>query len=136
FGYENTVIAWALAGLATILASSHLNSRAFLACAFGIQALGGLLFLYNLEMGGTEILGSGWTGLACASLVGLTLIASVIIAQCSDMPRQDSVLARQLGLGLLAGLIFVNLALMFVLDWNGIGIGWATSGLLLLWLGL
>jgi uncharacterized membrane protein len=74
-------------------------------------------------------------GLACAALTGLALIASVIVAQTSDMARQDEVLARRLGLGLLAGLIFVNLALAFVLDWNGIGIGWAASGLLLLWLG-
>jgi uncharacterized membrane protein len=136
FLYESTVIAWALAGLATVFAGLGLESRTFLKCAFGIQLLGGLLFLINLQSGEANILASGWTGLLCASLVGLALIASVIIIQSDTRMRRDERLIRRLSLALLAGLVFVNLSLLFVLDWHGIGIGWAGSGLLLLCLGL
>jgi uncharacterized membrane protein len=136
FGYEYTVIAWALAGLATVLAGLRLASRAFLACAFGVQLLGGLLFLCNLGAGETDILASGWTGLFRASLIGLILIASAIVVQNDAMARRNSALARRLGFVLLTGLLFINMALLFVLDWSGIGMGWAVSGLLLSWLGL
>ncbi|MDR0635008.1 MAG: DUF2339 domain-containing protein, partial [Azoarcus sp.] len=138
FEYDYTVIAWALAGLGTVFAGLRLRSRAFLGCAFGIQLLGGLLFLCNLEAGasGASVLASGWKGLLCAALIGLMLIASVIVSQADAMARQDASAVRRLGLVLLTGLIFINLALLFVLDWGGIGTGWAASGLLLLWLGL
>ncbi|MDR1162321.1 MAG: DUF2339 domain-containing protein [Candidatus Accumulibacter sp.] len=149
FGYEYTVVAWAVAGLATTFASHYLNSRAFLACGLGIQGLGGVLFLIQLEAGETGIIGPGsmwagkanalgadWMGLLCAALIGLMLVVSEIVAQVSTMARRSRPLARQLELALLAGLVFINLAPLFVLEWNSIGIAWAMSGLLLLWVGL
>jgi uncharacterized membrane protein len=136
FLHEGTVIAWALAGVATVFAGLRLESRAFLVCAFGIELLGGLLFLGNLQMGDTNILASGWTGLVCAALIGLALIVSAILTQSDARARQNEALVRRLSFALLAGLVFVNLALLFVLDWNQIGVGWAMSGLLLICLGL
>ncbi|MDR0441395.1 MAG: DUF2339 domain-containing protein, partial [Candidatus Accumulibacter sp.] len=136
FGYEYTVIVWALGGLVTILAGLGLESRTFLKCAFGIQLLGGILFLCNLQAGEANILASGWMGLLCAALIGLALIVSAIITQSDAMARRNEVLVRRLSFALLTGLVFLNLALLFVLDWNGIGIGWAMSGLLLIHLGL
>ncbi|MDR1275119.1 MAG: DUF2339 domain-containing protein [Candidatus Accumulibacter sp.] len=149
FGYEYTIVAWAIAGLATTFASHYLNSRAFLACGLGIQGLGGVLFLIQLEAGEAGIVGPGsmwagkanvlgadWMGLLCAALIGLMLVASEIVAQVSTMARRSRPLARQLELALLAGLIFINLAPLFVLEWNNIGVAWAMSGLLLLWVGL
>jgi uncharacterized membrane protein len=136
FDWEYTVIAWALFGLATVLAAYYLDSRAFLGASFVIQALGALLFVGHLETGGTGLLDSGWTGLACSSLIGLALITSVVIARTSEMARRNKTLMRRLDLGLLAGLVFINLALAFVLGWDAIGTGWAVSGLMLLCLGL
>ncbi|MDR3086497.1 MAG: DUF2339 domain-containing protein [Azoarcus sp.] len=67
FERDVTVIAWALAGAATVFAGLRLASRAFLVCAFGIQLLGGLLFSFGLEAGNANILGSGGMG-GCARL--------------------------------------------------------------------
>ncbi|MDR0716950.1 MAG: DUF2339 domain-containing protein [Azoarcus sp.] len=138
FGLEYTVIAWALAGMATVFAGLRLGSRLFLICAFGVQFLGGLLFLCNLRLdtGDGGVLASGWMGLLCAASTGFTLIASAILAQSDAMARKDEALARRVGIALLLGLVFVNLAALFVLDWNEAGIAWAASGLLILWLGL
>ncbi|MDR2260633.1 MAG: DUF2339 domain-containing protein [Azoarcus sp.] len=138
FGLEYTVIAWALAGMATVFAGLRLGSRLFLLCAFGIQFLGGLLFLCDLRLdtGDGGVLASGWMGLLCAASIGFALIASAILAQGDAMARKDETLARRVGIMLLLGLAFVNLAALFVLDWNEADIAWAASGLLLLWLGL
>jgi uncharacterized membrane protein len=141
FALEATVICWALAGVATLFAGIPLRSRPFLTPAFGIQLLGGALFLFNVHagsIGGTEggVLASGWRGVISASLIGFALIASAVIAQNDAMARKNQVLANRLGLALLVGLVFVNLAALFVFQWTATSATWAGSGLLILWLGL
>lgn len=137
-GVEGTVIVWSLAGLATLFAGLRLRSRTFLACAFAVQLLGGVVFLLNLhgaEAGGS-VLGSGWRGLVTASLVGLALIAGMLIAARDSMVRDDRRLMLGLTVVLLLGLVFVNLAVLFVLPWRTAAAVWGGSGLLILWLSL
>ncbi|MDR2688627.1 MAG: DUF2339 domain-containing protein [Azoarcus sp.] len=137
FALNATVISWALAGVLTLFAGIPLRSRPFLTPAFGIQLLGGVLFLSNLHTSGYgSVLASGWQGVASASLIGFALIASAIIARGDAMARKNQALAHRLGLALLAGLVFVNLAVLFVFEWNEASIAWAGSGLLIIWLGL
>ncbi|GHT91597.1 hypothetical protein FACS1894116_00420 [Betaproteobacteria bacterium] len=137
FALEATVICWALAGVATLFAGIPLRSRPFLTPAFGIQLLGGALFLFNLQPGiEGGVLASGWRGVISASLIGFALIASAVIAQNDAMARKNPALANRLGLALLVGLVFVNLAALFVFQWTATSATWAGSGLLILWLGL
>jgi uncharacterized membrane protein len=137
FALEATVICWSLAGVATLFAGIPLRSRPFLTPAFGIQLLGGGLFLLNLHTGTDGgVLASGWKGVISASLIGFALIASAVIAQNDAMARKNQVLSNRLGLALLVGLVFVNLAALFVCQWTATCAVWAGSGLLILWLGL
>jgi uncharacterized membrane protein len=137
FDLNPTVISWAVAGLVTLLIGLRLASRTFLLCAFGVQLLGGLLFLLNLRPGAEgDVLDSGWNGLLCASFMGLALIASTVLAQRDARARENRPLLTGLGVALLSGLALVNLAALFVLDWIHASAAWAASGLLILWLGL
>ncbi len=138
FAVPGTAMAWALAGLATLFAGLRLGLRTFLFCAFAVQLLGGALFLADLRAadGGAGVLGSGWTGLFGASLIGLALIAGMILAARDPLVRDDRRLMLGLSAVLLAGLAFVNLAVLFVLPWRSAAAVWAGSGLLILWLSL
>ncbi|WP_044873027.1 DUF2339 domain-containing protein [Pseudomonas sp. LFM046] len=137
FAAEGTAISWALAGLATLFAGLRLQSRTFLFTAFAVQLLGGAIFLLDIDGSG---LGSGgvpgWRGLLVASLIGLALIGGMLLAARDEQVRSDTRLLRGLSLVLLAGLAFVNLAVLFVLPWRTAGAVWAGSGLLILWLSL
>ncbi|AOE87908.1 DUF2339 domain-containing protein [Pseudomonas sp. TCU-HL1] len=137
FAAEGTAIAWALAGLATLFVGLRLQSRAFLFSAFAVQLLGGAIFLLDLDGSGLGTGGvPGWRGLMVASLIGLALIAGMLLAARDERVREDAGLLRGLSLVLLAGLAFVNLAVLFVLPWRTAGAVWAGSGLLILWLSL
>ncbi|WP_371364108.1 DUF2339 domain-containing protein [Pseudomonas sp. QL9] len=138
FAVPGTAMSWALAGLATLLAGLRLRSRTFLFCAFAVQLLGGALFLANLRAAdaGSGVLGSGWTGLFGASLIGLALIVGMLLAARDPLVRDDRRLMLGLSGVLLAGLAFVNLAVLFVLPWRSAAAVWAGSGLLILWLSL
>ncbi|MBC9249018.1 hypothetical protein A9179_01890 [Pseudomonas alcaligenes] len=138
-GAEGTAIAWALAGLATLFAGLRLQSRTFLFSAFAIQLLGGVLFLARLrgaDADGAGVLDSGWRGLLVCSLIGLALVAGMLIAARDKLVSQDRRLMRGLSLVLLVGLLFLNLAALFVLSWQSASAVWAGSGLLVLWLSL
>lgn len=137
-GVEGTVIVWALAGLATLFAGLRLRSRTFLACAFAVQLLGGAVFLLNLHGAdaGSGVLGTGWRGLVTASLIGLALIAGMLIAARDSMVRDDRRLMLGLTVVLLLGLVFINLAVLFVLPWRTAAAVWGGSGLLIIWLSL
>ncbi|MGL4317754.1 MAG: DUF2339 domain-containing protein [Pseudomonas sp.] len=138
-GAEGTAIAWALAGLATLFAGLRLQSRTFLFSSFAIQLLGGVLFLARLrgaDAGGAGVLDSGWRGLLVCSLIGLALVAGMLIAARDKLVSQDRRLMRGLSLVLLVGLLFLNLAALFVLSWQSASAVWAGSGLLVIWLSL
>src|SRR5690606_25187445 len=67
---------------------------------------------------------------------GLALIAGMILAARDPLVRDDRRLMLGLSAVLLAGLAFVNLAVLFVLPWRSAAAVWAGSGLLILWLSL
>ena len=133
FGRDGVVIAWALAGMATVFAGMRLTSRIFISCAFAIQAIGGLLFLSGLEIGQGVLL-SGWNGVLRTVLIGAALTISALLVRSNA--QQDETPPGALAIPVWAGLFFINLAFLFVLDWGQVGMAWAASGLLILWLGL
>ncbi|ROM63842.1 hypothetical protein BK653_24900 [Pseudomonas brassicacearum] len=136
---HGTAIAWALAGLATLFVGLRLQSRSFLFTAFAVQLLGGALFLLRLqgaEGDSTAVFSAGWSGLLSASLIGLALIGGMLLAARDDMVRNDVRLLRGLSVVLLAGLVLINLAVLFVLPWQTASGVWAASGLLIIWLSL
>ncbi|WP_053148614.1 DUF2339 domain-containing protein [Pseudomonas sp. P97.38] len=139
FFAHGTAIAWALAGLATLFVGLRLHSRSFLFTAFAVQLLGGALFLMRLqgaESDSTAVFSAGWSGLLTASLIGLALIGGMLLAARDDMVRNDVRLLRGLSVVLLAGLVLINLAVLFVLPWQTASGVWAASGLLIIWLSL
>ncbi|MGC5700020.1 DUF2339 domain-containing protein [Pseudomonas sp. NFXW11] len=139
FFTQGTAISWALAGLATLFAGLRLQSRAFLFTAFAIQLLGGVLFLMRLQGADGEagaVFSAGWGGLLSASLIGLALVGGMLLAARDDMVRNDPRLLRGLSVVLLAGLMMINLAVLFVLPWRTASGVWAASGLLIIWLSL
>ncbi|CRL49327.1 DUF2339 domain-containing protein [Pseudomonas sp. URMO17WK12:I11] len=136
---HGTAISWALAGLATLFVGLRLQSRTFLFTAFAVQLLGGALFLLRLQGAGGEsaaVFSAGWSGLLSASLIGLALIAGMLLAARDDMVRSDVRLLRGLSVVLLAGLVLINLAVLFVLPWQTASAVWAASGLFIIWLSL
>ncbi|MFJ7143351.1 DUF2339 domain-containing protein [Pseudomonas protegens] len=139
FFTQGTAISWAMAGLTTLWVGLRLQSRAFLFTAFGIQLLGGALFLMRLQGAGGDtsaVFSAGWSGLMSASLIGLALIGGMLLAARNDMVRNDPRLLRGLSVVLLAGLMMINLAVLFVLPWRTASGVWAASGLLIIWLSL
>ena len=139
FFTHGTAIAWAFAGLATLFVGLRLQSRSFLFTAFAVQLLGGALFLMRLrgaEGGSAAVFDAGWSGLLSASLIGLALIGGMLLAARDDMVRNDARLLRGLSVVLLAGLVLINLAVLFVLPWQTASGVWAASGLLIIWLSL
>jgi uncharacterized membrane protein len=139
FFVQATAISWALAGLATLFVGLRIQSRTFLFSAFAVQLLGGALFLLRLQGAGEDsaaVFSAGWSGLLSASLIGLALIAGMLLAARDDMVRGDVRLLRGLSVVLLAGLVLINLAVLFVLPWQTASAVWAASGLLIIWLSL
>jgi len=139
FGAEATAIIWSLAGLATLFAGLRLQERSFLFTAFAVQLLGGVVFLTQLEGAsgsGSGVFSAGWRGLLTASLIGLALIGGMLIAARDKLVSSDARLMRALSLVLLVGLVFINLAVLFVLPWQSASAVWGGSGLLIIWLSL
>ncbi|MBC8997458.1 DUF2339 domain-containing protein [Pseudomonas sp. N40(2020)] len=139
FFVQGTAISWALAGLATLFVGLRLQSRTFLFTAFAVQLLGGALFLLRLQGAGEDsaaVFSAGWSGLLSASLIGLALVAGMLLAARDEMVRGDVRLLRGLSVVLLAGLVLINLAVLFVLPWQTASAVWAASGLLIIWLSL
>ncbi|MDR1888447.1 MAG: DUF2339 domain-containing protein [Zoogloeaceae bacterium] len=137
FAMSMSVICWALLGLLTLFAGLFLKSRTFLISAFSVQLLGGVLFLLDLKTG-TEgrVLASGWEGVLIALQVGVALLASTFFVRQETRPREHPVLATWMSVVSLTGLTFLNLTVLFVLNWVQASAIWAASGLLILWMGL
>ncbi|QLG90836.1 DUF2339 domain-containing protein [Pseudomonas yamanorum] len=136
---HGTAISWALAGLVTLVVGLRIGSRTFLFTAFAVQLLGGALFLLRLQGASGDsgaVFSAGWSGLLTASLIGLALIGGMLLAARDEMVRNDVRLLRGLSVVLLAGLVLINLAVLFVLPWEMASGVWAASGLLIIWLSL
>ena len=139
FAAQGTAISWALAGLLTLGLGLRLQARSFLFSAFAVQLLGGAVFM--LDMAGDAATGmggfsAGWSGLLTSSLIGFGLIAGMLLAARDPQIGADRRLLRGLSVVLLVGLVFLNLAVLFVLPWATASAVWAGSGLLIVWLSL
>lgn len=139
FEAPGTAIAWALAGLATLLVGLRIAAPSFVYSAFAVQLLGGLLFLGQMALdslfGGNSFKG-GWFGLLAASMVGFGLIAGMLLAARDPQIRENRRLLGALSMVMLVGLVFINLAVLFVLPWVAAAAVWGGTGLLILWLAL
>ncbi|MEX6503889.1 DUF2339 domain-containing protein [Pseudomonas zhanjiangensis] len=138
FQAEATAISWAAAGLTTLLIGLRIQARTFLFAAFAVQLLGGALFLGQLDTASStaQVFDAGWRGLLTASLIGLAMIGGMLLAARDPKVSVDRRLMRGLSLVLLVGLVFVNLAVLFVLPWRSASAVWGGSGLLIVWLSL
>lgn len=139
FAAQGTAISWALAGLLTLWLGLRLQARSFLFSAFAVQLLGGVVFM--LDMAGNAATGmggfsAGWQGLLTSSLIGFGLIAGMLLAARDPQVGNDRRLLRGLSVVLLVGLVFLNLAVLFVLPWATASAVWGGSGLLIIWLSL
>ncbi len=138
FYAQGTALLWALAGLISLYFALRLPSKSFLFCGFAVQLLGGALFLTHMEMdGGAQgVFASGWKGLLAASWVGVALIAGMIMTARHPFARADTRILKGLSWVLIVGLIFINLAVLFVLSWDNASAVWGVSGLIIIWLAL
>ncbi|KJU75978.1 membrane protein [Ectopseudomonas oleovorans] len=139
FEAPGTAIAWALAGLATLFVGLRIAAPSFVYSAFAIQLLGGLLFLGQMALDslfGRGGFSTGWFGLLAASMVGLGLIAGMLLAARDPQIRENRRLLGALSMVMLVGLVFINLAVLFVLPWVAAAAVWGGTGLLILWLAL
>jgi len=139
FEAPGTAIAWALAGLATLLVGLRIAAPSFVYSAFAVQLLGGLLFLGQMALDslfGRGGFSAGWFGLLAASMVGFGLIAGMLLAARDPQIRENRRLLGALSMVMLVGLVFINLAVLFVLPWVAAAAVWGGTGLLILWLAL
>ncbi|MDF3195518.1 DUF2339 domain-containing protein [Pseudomonas sp. 1928-m] len=139
FAAQGTAISWALAGLLTLWLGLRIQARSFLFSAFAVQLLGGVVFM--LDMAGNAATGiggfsAGWQGLLTSSLIGFGLIAGMLLAARDPQVGNDRRLLRGLSVVLLVGLVFLNLAVLFVLPLVTASAVWGGSGLLIIWLSL
>jgi uncharacterized membrane protein len=134
---EGTAIAWSLAGVVTIFLGLRLKDVSWLAAALAVTAAGGLAFLAQLSAarGGTDaVLASGWEGFLVSALIGGAALLGYGLAQRDAAAKAAPALGWSLLL--LLGLIFLSLAVLFVLPWRSATAIWAASGVLLLVLSL
>ncbi|SFN13915.1 Uncharacterized membrane protein [Formivibrio citricus] len=138
---QGTAVAWALAGLVTVYLGLRLQARAWIGNALAVQALAGLVFLTDIRhgAGGLGVLvfgGSGWRGIAVASLVGGTVLYSAFLAIRAARANGDERFERRMGWLTLFGLVFLVLAVLFILPWASATGVWAGCGFFLLVLAL
>lgn len=134
--------ALAILGAAAVFTGQRLSERALLNWGWLYQAAAGALFMTTLESAaGGSVLANGWTGLLAVSLIGASMLAGVWAmtrqalrsASATDRDRQPVAFSKVASLGLLAGLVFINLAPLFVLPWRFAAMVWPLTGIATLW---
>jgi uncharacterized membrane protein len=130
--------ALAILGAAGVSAAQRLKERALTLWSCLYQGVAGVLFMTTLRAAsGGSVLGSGWSGLLATSLVGASMLVGAWAmsrrepAQADDRPAPS--LDAVSSLGMLAGLVFINLAPLFVLPWRLAAMVWPLTGLATLW---
>jgi uncharacterized membrane protein len=134
----------ALALLATlaVFAGQYLSERPLLNWGWLYQAAAGALFMTTLHLNpGGSVLANGWTGLLAASLIGASMLAGVWAMTRQSLKNASAAgdgahtaeFSKVASLGLLAGLVFINLAPLFVLPWRFAAMIWPLTGIATLW---
>jgi uncharacterized membrane protein len=133
---EGTAMAWAAGGLATMFLGARLGDRHWMIGALAIQALAGVVFLLTLHSAADGVAGavfaSGLRGLLVAGFVGAVALASFAVVMRDAQAPADPAVMYGLSLLLLFGLVFLNLAVLFVTPWRIASGVWAASGMLIL----
>jgi uncharacterized membrane protein len=132
--------ALAILGTAGVFIALRLSERPLLYCGWLYQAAAGALFVTTLKSSnGGSVLSNGWSGLLAASLIGASILAGgwAIMRHGEAGNNGTGATPRAFGGGasvaLLAGLVFINLAPLFVLPWRLAAMVWPLSGLATLW---
>ncbi|OGB22986.1 MAG: hypothetical protein A3I66_08130 [Burkholderiales bacterium RIFCSPLOWO2_02_FULL_57_36] len=133
--------ALAILGTAAVFSAVRLAERPLLYWGWLYQALAGALFMTTLRsIDGGSVLSNGWTGLLAASLIGASMLAGfwAIMRQSRSGTAPDGntapvPLSGGASVALLAGLVFINLAPLFVLPWRMAAMVWPLTGIATLW---
>ncbi len=136
--------ALAILGTVAVFAAQRLSERALLYWGCLYQAVAGALFMTTLHApAGGSVLANGWTGLLSASLIGASMLAGVwamtrahmrnAAEGTSDAEQAPAAFGGIASMGLLAGLVFINLAPLFVLPWRYAAMVWPLTGIATLW---
>lgn len=133
--------ALAVLGTGAVFLGLRIQERTLAYFGWGSQALGGVLFMTTLQANsGGPPLGSGWEGLLATALIGTSMLAGVT-ALIRDRMRQaasvDAAKSEPMGtaasLSMLAGLVFINLAPLFVMPMRYVLMVWPVTGIATLW---
>lgn len=130
--------ALAVLALGALIAGLRSRVVALLYWGWWYQAVAGALFATTLRGAGTlgplgtlaetGVLASRWSGLLAAALIGASLLAGVAALLRQPLALPGKLAAHASGSVLLAGLVFINLAPLFVLPWRYAALIWPVSG--------
>lgn len=131
----------ALLGLAAVFAAGPLAERSLIGWGCGYQALAGTLYLTALRLGdGGPALAESWRGALSAGLIGLSLLAAVWASvrgreekEPEEAGREEAGFDALLTIVLVGGLLFINLAPLFVLPLHLAAMVWPITGVATLW---
>ncbi|MFD1261298.1 DUF2339 domain-containing protein [Entomomonas asaccharolytica] len=130
FMQQGTAVSWAVAGIVTMWLGLKIKSSLFLNYGLIIQLLAGFVFITGIN---TQYLGSAinadWYQLITCMIFGLLLLTNGLFITEDNGNPQNQTLRYNINIILLLGLIFTNLALLFVLPWHIVASCWSISGL-------
>ena len=132
--------ALAVMGVVMLFFALRWSERLLQSFAWLYQALAGALFLSTLHLADSgSALTHGVTGLFTVSLIGASMLASFWLFTRQRSVTAGAALAQAASfslmatVGLLAGIVFINVAPLFVLPWHYAAMIWPLSGVLTLW---
>lgn len=135
-------LAWASTALAVlgggaVFAALRLAERPLLGWGCAYQLLAGGLYFSTLQRSADgSVLSNASSGLLASVLIGISLFAAAWWAMRQRDGEQEDALSSfstMLVWVLVGGLLFVNLAPLFVLPWGFAAMVWPLTGLLTLW---
>lgn len=131
FMQQGTAISWAIAGAITI--GIGLKYRYYSAVHYGliIQLLAGFIFIFGINL---QQLGSAnnadWYQLVSCIGFGLILLGNILLLAKNEDNILNQLLLYKINIVSLVGLIYINLAILFVLPWSIAASIWPISGVL------
>lgn len=131
FMQQGTAISWAIAGAITI--GIGLKYRYFSLLHYGliIQLLAGFVLIFGINL---QQLGSAnyadWYQLISCMGFGLILLGNILLIARDKDSALNELLLYKINIVSLVGLIYINLAILFVLPWSIAASIWPISGLL------
>jgi uncharacterized membrane protein len=123
----------ALLGTGLVGLSIRRPDRLLAHAGWTFQFVGGLLFLTTLKSGtGDTVLAHGWAGLVESCLVGAAMATGYRLVGKKPTDTKTASSELPATLALLAGLVFFNLAPLFILPWRFAAMAWPVAGIAIL----